>query len=468
MSTQTKPQKQSTVSRRTFLSNVAIAGTTSTLGAGTLFHACSGGKSDKDHLTPLRPVGEYYIPELPDKAIDGRPLKAALVGCGARGTGAAFNFLEAANDVSILSCADVFKDKIDNFRKQLKEQKNNEVADNMCFIGFDAYKKAIDAPGIDVVLIASPSLFHPEQLKYAIEQGKHVFCEKSAAIDAVGYRTFMLAVKQAQTQGLCIVTGTHRHYNRGYVESYKKVQEGYIGRITSANVYWNQGHLTPVRRRSEWTDMEFMLRDIFNWKWLTGDHVLDQLVHSVDIFTWFSHTKPVNAICFGSRIRRTGGDIYDNFSADLEFEGDVHVHGMARQIDNCSSLITDIIKGTKGTWKSVGGGNEFTIHDLDGNLVWRYDKEAAIEQFRQHNPFVLEHIDLINHVRSGKVINHAEITAISSMACIMARESAYTGRVTTWDEMTQSDLNFMPNALTMGNVDMSKFAIPLPGTAPKL
>jgi len=271
-------------------------------------------------------------------------------------------------------------------------------------------------------------------------------------------------VKQAQSKGLCIVMGAHRHHHRGYVESYRKIQEGYIGRITSANLYHNGVAVTPVRRMPEWTDMEYMLRGIFHWKWLTGDMIVDNLVHYVDAFTWFSHLKPLSAIAFGSRLRATCGDVYDNCSIDFEFEGDVHVHAMNRNIDGCHDKSGVKIQGTKGSWKTKNiMSDEHTIFDLDGNVVWKYDEEAAKEQFTQHNQYVLEHITLVNHIRSGKVINRGEITATASMACIMARESAYTGNMYTWDEMTQSDLNLKPSDLTLGNLDMSKFTVLLPG-----
>jgi predicted dehydrogenase len=455
-------QKPSTVSRRAFLSNAAIIGASGTLGAGSLLTACSGG-SKEDKYIPLRRAGEYYVPDLPDKAIEGKPLKAALIGCGNRGTGAAFNFLEAGDGLSVVACADIFKERMERCRANLKEHRNNEIADDMCFLGFDAYKKACETD-VDVVLIATPTLFHPDQLKYAIDKGKHVFCEKPAAVDAAGYRTFMMAVRQAQTNGLCIVPGTHNHYNRGYVESYKKLQEGYIGRITSANVWFCQGDIGYVRRRPEWTDMEFMLRDFFNWCWLSGDHVVDQFIHAIDIFNWFSHSKPVHVIGTGSRHRRFSGDIFDNFSMDFEYEGGIQVRGMARQIDNCGNRVAETIQGTKGSWHSTNN-RTFAIHDLDGNVVWQYDEDAAKEQFQQHNPYVLEHIDLVNNIRKGTVVNNAETMATSAMSCIMARESAYTGRICTWDEMTNSDMNFMPAELTMGNVGMGKFTVPVPGTA---
>jgi predicted dehydrogenase len=274
----------------------------------------------------------------------------------------------------------------------------------------------------------------------------------------------MMALRQAKTKGLCVVPGTHNHYHRGYVESYKLVQEGYIGRITSANVWFCQGDIGYVRRRPEWTDMEFMLRDFFNWCWLGGDHVVDQFIHAIDIFSWFSHLKPLQVISIGSRQRRISGDIFDNFSMDYEYEGGIVVRGMARQIDNCGNRVAETIQGTKGSWNSQNN-RKFNILDLDGNVVWEYDEEAAKEKFKQHNPYVLEHVDLINHIRKGTVVNNAEFTAISSMAGIMARESAYTGKICTWDEMTQSDMNFMPTELTMGNVGMNKFTVPVPGAA---
>jgi predicted dehydrogenase len=456
--------KTSNFSRRTFLSNAAIIGASGTLGAGSLLSSCSGGGSNENKLTPLRPASDIYIPELPDKAIDGKPIKAALIGCGSRGTGAAFNFLSAGDGLSIVACADIFKDRMDNCRQSLKERKNNEITDDMCFLGFDAYKKACELP-VDMVIIATPSLFHAEQAKYAIEQGKHVFVEKAACIDAVGYRTFMVAVKQAQSKGLSIITGTQRHHSRAYNESYRRIQEGYIGRITSGNVYWNQGHMNFARRRPEWTDMEYMFRDFFSWNWLCGDHIIDQGVHNIDVFVWFSHLKPEKVVCMGSRLRRTTGNIYDNFSADIEFEGGVHLHAMARQIDNCANHVGEIVQGTKGSWRS----SDMSIRDLDGNVIWQYDKEAAKQQYQVHDDYVLEHIDLVSHIRSGKPVNYAETTARSSMAGIMARESAYSGKMITWDEITNSDLNLMPEELTLGNVDMSKYeAIPLPGTPVKV
>ena len=222
-----------------------------------------------------------------------------------------------------------------------------------------------------------------------------------------------------------------------------------------------------ARRRPEWTDMEYMLRDFFSWNWLCGDHVIDQMVHTIDVFTWFSHLKPRRIIGRGSRLRRLTGDIYDNFSADIEYEGGIHVHAMARQIDDCDNRVAEIIQGTKGSWSSVSGKPVILDLDLDGKVVWQYD-EAANAQYEKHDSWALAHVELVNHIRKGTTINMAEQMAISSMTCIMARESAYSGKACTWDEMTQSDLNLMPDELHLGNVDMSQFTVPVPGKSPIL
>ena len=158
-------KKEPTVSRRDFLSSAAIVGASGALGAGGLLTACSGGGGTNNGYTPLRQPSEYYIPELPDKAIDGKPLRAALIGCGSRGGGAAMNFLRAGDGLSIVALADVFGDRLDTLRTILAERANNEVSDDKCFLGFDAYKKVLELPEVDIAIIATPSVFHPVQLK---------------------------------------------------------------------------------------------------------------------------------------------------------------------------------------------------------------------------------------------------------------------------------------------------------------
>jgi predicted dehydrogenase len=271
---------------------------------------------------------------------------------------------------------------------------------------------------------------------------------------------FMAAIKQAQAKGLCIQTGAQRHHQRRYIESYRRVREGMIGRITSGVVKWNKGAMSYKLRRPEWTDMEYMLRDFFSWNWLCGDHVIDQLVHNLDVFTWFSHLKPVSVVGMGSQLQRRTGDIFDNFCLDIVYEGGVRVNAQARQIDGCAGDVSETITGTEGIWSCAG--DEWTIHDLDGNLLWKFDKEAEKAQYKQTNAYVLEHMDLINHIRKGESMTlEAETLVTSSLTGAMGRESAYTGKELKWDEFAASNLSLMLDDINLGNVpDFEKRFVP--------
>ena len=282
-------------------------------------------------------------------------------------------------------------------------------------------------------------------------------------MDPKGYRTIMAAAKQAEAKGLSVVTGTQRHHQRCYVEAFKLIQQGIIGEITGGNVYWNGGMLWYRERQEGWSDMEWNIRDWVNWKWLSGDHIVEQHVHNIDVFMWMTGKKPVSAVAFGSRQRRITGDQFDNFSVDFTMENGVHLHSMCRQIDGCANNVSEFIQGAKGSWWS--GSNE--IKDLEGNVIWKYDQEAAEQQFKQHDPYVLEHVDWVNHIRKGEAHVEAGDTADSCMAAIMGRESAYTGGQTTWDEMVQSGLDYMPEKLEIGPMDLTQYTVARPGTGGK-
>lgn len=456
-------KKGNKISRRSFLRNSALLGVAG-IGAAkmSILTSCGGNPENKSKV--LKEAGTYYIPELPDKAKDGKSLKAGVIGCGGRGSGAAFDFLNAADGVTITAIGDTFQEKVDELAENLKKEKNIDIPQDKRFVGLDAYKQVIDSD-VDVVIIATPPLFRPIHFKYATEKSKHSFLEKPICVDPVGYRTIVATAKQASAKNLCVITGTQRHHERSYVESYKKVMEGMIGEITGGVVYWNQSMLWYRERQKGWTDAEWMIRDWVNWKWLSGDHIVEQHVHNIDVFTWFSGLKPVSAVGFGSRQRRITGDQYDNFSIDFVMENGIHMHSMCRQIDGCANNVSEFIQGTKGSWSTANG--ETVIKDLAGNVLWKYDKEAEKANHQQNNPYVLEHVNWINHIRSNKPIDQASETAISNMAAIMGRESAYTGAQTTWEQMTASTLDYTPADLNMGKMDMSKFVVPVPGSGKK-
>jgi predicted dehydrogenase len=441
--------------RRDFFTTSALVGASIPLGVTPLMTSCSNsGKGSKAQFTPEQ-LGMYSFSP---KAPDGKPIKAALVGCGDRGTGAAFNFLNAGNDLSIVALGDVFKDRLESCRERLATEKNNKVADDMCFIGFDAIHKIV-ALDIDVVLIVTPTHFHPAHLKAAVDANKNVFMEKPAAVDPVGIRTVMVAARQAESAGLTIVTGNQRRHSRDYWEAWLQIKNGAIGEVVSATAHWNQGAWWNKRKRAEWSDMEYNIRNWFNIKWLSGDHLLDQGIHNIDVATWFTGMLPVNAVGYGGRARRLTGDIFDFFSVDYRYENNKRMMATARQIDGCDTNVSESIMGTEGVLYTGGG---MRIENFKGEVIWKYDYEANPVP----NPYDQEHIHLVESIRLNKKINQAQELANSTLVGIMGREAAYSGKSITWDEMMASDLQIGPKEVALGNVDMTAFVVPVPGILP--
>jgi myo-inositol 2-dehydrogenase/D-chiro-inositol 1-dehydrogenase len=397
-----------------------------------------------------------------DQAPDGPELKAGLIGCGGRGTGAAIDFLNAGPNLSITALADVFSDRIDECRKKLKEEKEVEITEEMCFLGFDAYEKVIDS-GVDIVILATPPHFRPEHFAAAINARKHVFMEKPVAVDPVGARSIIASSKKAESLGLCVGTGTQRRHQRDYVHTFKQVYEGSIGDIVAANCYWNQSQLWYKTPKSSWSEMEYMIRDWVNWTWLSGDHIVEQHVHNIDVINWFAECHPVKAVSFGGRQRRLTGDQYDFFSVDFTYENGMHVHSMCRQINGCVNNVSEYLRGTKGY---TNARNE--IYNPDGSVKWKYsyplDEEGKPTNNVKVSPYVQEHIDLVTAIRTNKPYVEAERTAISTLAAIMGRISAYTGKEVTWDEVLNSDMRLGPAEYAMGPVIIDK-SIPVPGSA---
>ena len=443
--------------RRDFFTASALVGATIPLGVAPFFTSCkNSGNGKKAQHTPE----ELDMFSFVEKAPDGKEIRAALVGCGSRGTGVAFNFLNAGNGLSIVALADVLNDKLESCREKLAEEKNNKVEDKMCFIGFDAIYKVLELD-IDLVLIATPTHFHPEQLRAAIAANKHVFMEKPAAVDPVGIRTVMVAARQATAAGLTIVTGNQRRHQRDYWEAYLQIKNGAIGEVLSATAHWNQGAWWNKKNRPEWSDMEYNLRNWFNIKWLSGDHLLDQGIHNIDIATWFTGLLPQKAIGYGGRARRLTGDIFDFFSIDYQYENSKRMLATARQIDGCDNNVSESVMGTEGVLHLLG--RNIHIQNFKGEVVWKYDYEA--NPF--NNPYDQEHIHLVESIRLNKRINQAEDLALSTMVGIMGREAAYSGKVVTWDEMMTSELRYGPKEYAMGPLPgYHEGEAPVPGREP--
>lgn len=439
--------------RRRFLESTALAGI-GLLGAGI---AISGCKKTKD-------AKELGLPPILKAAPKGKKLRAGLVGVGNRGTGAALNFVGCGPDLHLVALADVFQDKVDAGRERFAKFKINVPAEN-CFSGFDAYKKLMALPDVDVVILATPPKFRPEHFKEAILRNKHVFLEKPMATDAVGARSIIATAKKAQALGLNVVTGTQRRHQEDYIATYQQVANGAIGKPVSARAFWNQEHVWFRTREEGWDDMTYMIRNWNNFCWLSGDHILDQHVHNIDVINWFLGKKPESAIGFGGRARRLTGDQFDFFSIDFDFGGGLFSHSMCRQIDSCANNTGEFIMGTEGYTNCVN-----TIWNMDGSVKWKfeYPKDENGNEMNQVKipPYVQEHMHLVHAIRTGGYVNQAEETANSTLAAIMGRTAAYTGKKVTWDEIFKSDMDMGPKQFVFGPVDM-QFEVPVPGTAHK-
>ena len=424
------------LSRRKFLSN-------STLGAiGAIGFMGSCAPSEKKG-------SDLQLPELLNQAPDGRELKAGLIGCGGRGTGAAVNFIDAGPNLKIVALGDVFQDKLDTCRATLLKERKIEVDDSKCFTGFDSYQKVIDS-GVDIVLLCTPPHFRPLHIEAAVNAGKHIFMEKPVAVDPVGARSVRISAKKAEQMGLSMVSGTIRRVQKDYMETYRRVAGGEIGEIVGASIVRNGGSLWYKKKLTEWTDMEYMLRNWVNFCWLSGDHIVEQFIHEVDVMNWFVGKNPVKAMGWGGRQRRVTGDQYDFFSIQYGYDNGMQTHCAARQISGCSNLKQEIITGTKG-WADCSG----SIYDLKGNQVWKYPhpKEGDTDPtWKVKDPYVQEHINLVTAIRTGKTISDAEAQIDSTLITIMGRISAYTGKDVTWEEMLNSDLYLGPKTYAMGPV----------------
>ena len=339
------------------------------------------------------------------------------------------------------------------------------IPEENCFVGFDAYKQLMALDEVDVVLLATPPQFRPEQFKEAVKQKKHIFLEKPLAVDPVGIRSVIATAKKAEAIGLNVVTGTQRRHQEDYIETYKQVANGAIGQITSAKAFWNQNHVWFRTREEGWDDMTYMIKNWNNFCWLCGDHILDTHVHNIDVVNWFVGKHPESAIGYGGRARRLTGDQYDFFSIDFDFGNGVSSHSMSRQIDNCANGTGEIVMGTEGYTNCQN-----TIWNLDGSVKWQFEYPKGDDGEPTNKlkipPYVQEHMHLAHAIRTGQYVNEAERTAISTLTAIMGRTAAYTGNKVTWDEIFKSDMDLGPKEVKFGPVDM-EFPVPIPGTPHK-
>jgi myo-inositol 2-dehydrogenase / D-chiro-inositol 1-dehydrogenase len=401
------------------------------------------------------------------------PIRIGLIGCGGRGTGAVADALGAATDVNypqagyhtenikanasaasnnvkVVALADVFPDRLNNCREQLQKL-NMAIPDEMCFTGFEAYKKLLAVPEINYVILATPPHFRAMHLKAAIEAGKNVFAEKPVAVDGAGVRLALEAGELAKQKNLGIVAGTQRRHMRSYNETIKRLHDGAIGEILCGRAYWNGGVIWVVERKPGWSDMEWQLRNWNYFTWLGGDHIVEQHVHNLDIMNWAFDSHPVKALALGGRQARPNqnyGHIYDHFAVEFEYPNGARMFSQCRQMNGCEGKVEEAVVGTKGT-----SNCKEWIRGADKQLAYRFREQDV-------NPYQQEHQDLMASIRAGKPLNEAKAVAESTLTGIMGRESAYSGRSVTWDEVLNTPRRLGPETYEMGNLPFPEVAIP--------
>ncbi len=379
-------------------------------------------------------------------------IRVGLIGCGGRGRGAMQNVAEAADGVQIWALGDAFQDRVDMAKTEAaKMGSKSAVTDDRCFVGLDAYQKVIGS-GANYIILATPPGYRPLHLRAAIEAGKHVFAEKPVGTCPTGIRSVLETAKIAAQRNLGIVVGTQRRHQPPYVETIGRIHDGAIGAITGGHVYWVQGDIWAIPRTPQMSDVEWLIR---NWQYFTrmgGDHVVEQHIHNIDVANWVMNAHPVSAMATGGRQARTQpqyGHIYDHFAVEFEYPNGVVVQSMAAQQPGRSGQrVAERFEGTKG-WADPSG----SIH---GPETFRYKGSTP-------NPYVQEHADLIASIRSGNPLNEGKRIAESTLTAIMARESAYSGQVVTWDQILASTLDLRPDSITWED----KIPVPpvaMPGT----
>ncbi len=390
-------------------------------------------------------------------AAGSETLNIGLVGCGGRGTGAAFNAMEASPEARIVALADVFPDRLQGSRNNLQRQEQCTVTDDDCHVGFDAYRKLMARDDIDVVILAPPPHFRPIHFAEAIRKGKHVFMEKPVAVDPAGVRLVLAASDEADSKNLSVAAGTQRRHEKCYLDAMERIRNGEIGEPVAARCYWNMGGLWKRDRQDNWSDMEWQMRNWLYFTWLSGDHIVEQHVHNIDATNWALGGHPVKCTGMGGRQARIDpsyGHIYDHFAIDYEYPGGIHALSMCRQGDGCSSRVEEVIQGTKGRAITSSGRARF-----EGGTDWSFSGDNP-------NPYVMEHRNLHASIRGDSDrLNEGHRIGESTLTAIMGRMAAYSGKDITWEEALNADLDMTPPQYAM--VDIAIPEIPRPGrTAP--
>jgi len=418
--------------------------------------------SDLNHSTSRRDLLKAGLlaagaPALLKGAPATKAIRVGLVGCGGRGTGAAAQALKADDYAELTAMADIYQERIDDslerLRKAAKDKVKVETA-NM-FVGLDAYQKLINSD-VDVVLLATPPGFRPTHLRAAIQANKHVFCEKPVSVDAPGVRDVLETAKMAREKNLCLVAGFCWRYSNYIQAAFEQLHNGGIGDIVS---YYGTYYTSPVKpmppastRPAGMSDVEWQIRNWYNFVWTCGDGLVEQAIHTVDKVAWaFQDKPPVSCVAVGGhQIPAEGGNIFDHFEVNYLYPNNVRAFVGCRQIEGCYNENSDYVMGTKGVL-TIGRG---PLPRIDGPTPWAFEGT-------KNDMYQAEHDFLFAAIRNGKPVNDGERMATSTLLGLMGRMAAYTGQAVTWEQVLNSQERIFPEKLEWdGSMPVAPIARP--------
>ncbi len=371
-------------------------------------------------------------------------IRIALIGCGGRGTGAAGNAMKAAANVKLVAMADAFRDRLDSSYRTLtlegKFRQQLDVPEERRFVGLHAYQEAIDAD-VDMALLCSPPGFRPAHFEAAVRAGKHVFAEKPVATDAPGVRSFMTANSLAKKKGLLVAVGHHLRHEKKHQEIVRQIREGAIGQLTHLRAYFNSAGVWVRDRKPDDSEMRYQVRNWYYFTWLSGDHIVEQHVHDLDVCNWMMNAHPVEAQGIGGREVRKGnqyGEIFDHHTVEFTYASGTKLFSFCRHMPGCWNSFSQHAHGTKG------------VADIEGHgrAVLSIDQRSPIEWRREKAGHQTEHDDLFSALMAGRTYNEGDYGASSTMTAILGRMATYSGRVVHWNEAINSPLDLAPPNLS--------------------
>ena len=390
-------------------------------------------------------------------AEEPRPLRIGVIGCGGRGSGAINDSLSINSGVTLVALADLYGRNCERLWKTMREAHPGKVAaTDTSHDGLDGYKRILDDPNVDVVHVTSTPGFHPLHARAAIAAGKHVFVEKPACVDPAGYRTCLAAHDEAMAKGLAIVGGTQYRRQVNYAGAVEQIRQGAIGDVIGAQARYCSGGIWYRPRTEGMSDAEYQMNNWYHFVWLSGDQLVEQGVHNIDLINWVMGDNPVSAYGSGGRfVRPDDSQLWDTFGVDFEYPGDRFVSFQSRHLPNTLSDVSNVIHGSKGTCHILGANGGTRILDRSGKVMWEM-KGSIADAYKQ------EHKALIDSIRVGKPIVELRQMADSSLVGVLGRLAAYTGQKVSWKFVAEeSQLDLFPKDLTwMSSLPNPGFAVP--------